>query len=566
MLVALGVWGAIIAVHLQRADRGLRAGIAAAQRARGELSATDLTANTAAADLAAASRSFAAAHAEVASAWLAPLHLVPIVSTQIRSVEDLSGAAHVVTASGTAALATVHGILTAPRATPAARATQVRALAAAVAALAANVNRVSLGPDRGLIGTLVTKRDTFAADLVTLQRGLLRADGATAALADLLTGPRTYLIAATNNAEMRAGSGMILQAGSLTGHDGALKLGPVDPTSLLVVGATPVQASGDLAALWGFEHPTLDFRDLLLSPQFPPNAALAAQMWQHRTGQHVDGVVTVDIAALADLLGVTGPVTVGGTTFTAANATQQLLITQYTDLGTAQANAARHEELGELAGRVFAAALDSRTSISALATAFDTAVNGRHLQVWADTPSIENDWTAAGVGGAVGGDDILLSLLNQGANKLDPYQQVRARMTAAPTTGGTEVTVAVTVDNTTPSTLVGYPAGGAAGDPPARQYTGAVALDVPLAAGAVTSSGGPLEASGADYGATVRAVAIAVPSGQSRTVTFGFRLAGSSGQLSVVPSARLPATSWTWVPPSGPAEQFSDSTGRTLSW
>jgi hypothetical protein len=570
VVVAVVAWGAVVALHLERADRSLRAGMTSAQRVRNELSAQDLTRDTAAADMAAASGSFTAAHAEVRSLWLAPLHVVPVIGTQIRSVEDLSGAAQVITTSGRTTLATVHTILAAEPATPEARAGDVRLLAVAVAALEAKVSRVSLGPDHDLIGALVTKRDTFSNDLTTLQNGLVKAGGVTAALADVMTGPRTYLIAATNNAEMRAGSGMILQAGTLDVRAGRLTLGPVDPTSLLVARSTPVRPSGDLAARWGFENPAVDFRELLLSPQFAPNAALAAQMWQQRTGQHVDGVLTVDVAAVADLLTVTGPVTVDGTTFTSSSVTQQLLVDQYAHLGTAGANDARHEKLGQLAAKVFMAVENDQISITALARAFGTAVDGRHLQVWAAAPSVEKDWTAAGVAGSIQGDGILLSLLNQGANKLDPYQQISSALTTTPGPGGTAVTVTVTVHNATPATLTGYPAGGAAGDPPARQYSGAVALEFPRSAGAVAASGGPIEAEGRDYGASTLAVTVAIPQGHSQTVIFRFRLAGSSGSLEVVPSARLPATTWSWTQlgaaPEPAVEHFSDSTGRYLSW
>jgi hypothetical protein len=570
VVVAVAGWGGVVALHLERADRSLRAGMASAQRVRNELSATDLTRDTAAADMATARGSFTVAHAEVSSLWLAPLHLVPIVGTQVRSLEDLSQAAQVITMSGGSALATVHTILATEHTTPAARAADIRLLAVTVAALEAKVSRVSLGPDHGLIGTLASKRDTFSADLATLQTGLVKAGGVTAALADVMTGPRTYLIAATNNAEMRAGSGMILQAGTLDLRSGRLTLGPVAPTSFLVVRSTFVRPSGDLAARWGFENPALDFRELLLSPQFAPNAALAAQMWQQRTGQHVDGVMTVDDAAVADLLAVTGPVTVDGTTFTSSSVTQELLVDQYAHLGTAAANAARHEKLGQLAAKVFVAVEDDQTSITALAQAFAAAVAGRHLQVWAAARPIEADWAAAGVAGSVQGDDILVSLLNQGANKLDPYQQISSALTTRPGPDGTAVTVRVTVHNTTPATLTGYPAGGAAGDPPARQYRGAVALEFPATAGAVTSSGGPIEAEGPDYGAATLAVAVAIPQGHSETVVFHFSLAGSTGSLEVVPSARLPATTWSWTRLGGatptPVEHFADSTARYLSW
>jgi hypothetical protein len=564
-------WAAVVADHVLRAEMQLRTGIAAAQRVRSELSSKDIAADTAQTDLGIAAHDFTVAHAEVSSAWLDPLHVVPILRTQVRSVEDLTGAAATVTEAGKATLATAHTILHAPPTTPAARTVDLHRLATAVAALEQRVAGVSLGPDRQLFAPLARRRDTFADDLATLQSGLLRARGATAALADVLAGPRTYLLVATNNAEMRAGSGMMLEAGSVTFNKGNLTLGAFGPTSSLVVPSSKVVATGDLAARWGYEHPTLDFRDLLLSPQFPPNAALAARMWRERTGQTVDGVATVDVAAVADLLAVTGPISLNGTTYTASNVAGQLLIEQYVGLNSDAANAARHEQLGELAALVLDSVEHSTSSLTALAQAFDDAANGRHIQVWAATPRIEADWTAAGVGGAVSGDDVLLSLLNQGANKLDPYQQVTATMRTRPVEPAdgqaeTRVTVRVTIHNKTPTGLSDYAAGGYPGDPPARQYTGAVALDFPTDAGDDRASGGDVVAAGPDYGSQVVAIAVAVPAGQSHTVTFSFTVLGASGDLRVLASARLPPTEWYFRPAGGTSLHFDDSSSHTVMW
>jgi hypothetical protein len=569
--VIVVAWGIVATLHLVRADQRLRSGIDAAQGVRQELSSTDIAAGTASPQLTAAAHDFADAHADIDSDWLEPLHIVPIVRTQVRSVDALSGAAAGITSAGTTTLATAHAILDAPHDTPAERTDDILRLAATVATLEERVAGVSLGPDHQLIGTLAAKRDVFAQDLTTLQSGLIRARGATAALADLLTGPRSYLLAATNNAEMRSGAGMMLQAGTVTVRNGRLTLGAFGPTSGLVVRSSSVRPTGDLAARWGFEHPALDFRDLLLSPQFPPNAALAARMWRQRTGGRVDGVATVDVGALADLLAVTGPVELDGTSYTTTNVARQLLVTQYAGLDDGAANATRHERLGELAGLVFQAVESSHTSITALAQAFDDAANGRHIMVWAATPRVETDWVDAGVGGGLAGADVLLSLANQGANKLDPYQEISSVVSTARSDGAggapqTRVSVRVRIRNATPAGLSGYAAGGAAGDPPAREYVGALALDFPLRAGDDGVHGATIETAGPDYGSQVVAVRIVVPRGQTRTVTFTFTLLGASGTLEVLPSARLPPTAWTYRPRVGTPVRFDDGMTHAVTW
>src|SRR5439155_10126956 len=94
------------------------------------------------------------------------------------------------------------------------------------------------------------------------------------ALADLLRGPRHYLLLAANNAEMRAGSGTFLSAGSLDFTDGQIHLGEMTPTAELPP-ADGVPITGDSNALWGWTQPTREWRNLGMSPRFDQTAALA---------------------------------------------------------------------------------------------------------------------------------------------------------------------------------------------------------------------------------------------------------------------------------------------------
>jgi Protein of unknown function (DUF4012) len=570
ILAAIGLlivaYVAVVALAALRADHHLRQGLAAAQSARQGLDVDTIASGGAQIQLAAAAADFATAHNEVSAGWITPLRWVPILGTQVRSVSDLSASAHTVASSGSTALGQVHALLNQPRSTPSERTVIVGQLAGDLRVLSDRMAHLDFGPAHGLIGSLASKRTTFVTDVGNVQTGLTKATGATAALAQVLRGPTTYLIAATNNAEMRAGSGMMLQAGTIDINDGRFQLSHFEPTGSLVDTKTTLRPTGDLAARWGFEDPTSDFRELLLSPQFPANASLASEMWRERTGQRVGGVVTIDVAALQDLLGATGPITVDGTTYSTSNVVTELLVTQYAGItNVSDANQARHQKQAALAAAVFAAIDRGSMSLTNLAKAFDQAVDGRDLMVWSGAPAVEADWQAAGAGGTVSGNDVLLSLLNQGANKLDPYQKVTADASVDPSDGRTTVTARVTVDNQTPSTLSGYAAGGAAGTPPARQYTGAVAVDFPADATLASVSGGAIESVGPDGSSQVVAVKVAIPDGKSHTVTVRFVLTGASGRLDVQPSARLPATTWNWSIPGAPTS-FSDSTAHTVSW
>ena len=94
----------------------------------------------------------------------------------------------------------------------------------------------------------------------------------------LLQGPRRYLVLVANNAEMRAGSGMFLSVGVASFADGAFSVGDFRPTPDFNLPAGSVAVPPDLQNLWGFLHPTEEWRNLASTPRFDVSASLAAQM------------------------------------------------------------------------------------------------------------------------------------------------------------------------------------------------------------------------------------------------------------------------------------------------
>lgn len=570
LLVGAGAVFALYALYcglrLAEAAHRLQLGVAAVEGTRSQLNSADLTNASAARDASAglqrSARDFAQAHSEVNSPWLGPLHVLPFVNRQVESIDAMSGAAATVTTAGSHSLSQVQALLDQPHHQPAQRATLARQLSSDIGSLSATIDKVDLGPTDALLPVLASKRNTFAQDLAQVQTVLNRTNGAAAAAADLLTGQRTYLVLTANNAEMRDGSATALQAGTLSTDDGSLTLSNFQSTQELASPTPLVPITGDLVARWGAMAPNEDYRNLGLSPQFELNAPVAAAMWQAQTGQHVDGVLTVDVVALKDLLAVTGPVSAGGTTIDADNVEQYLFVTQYDGVTTDAANSARRDELGQLASAVFTALQQRDVSGGQLVKALAEAVNGRHILAWSSQPAIEADWTAAGANGQLGPNDLLLGTINKGVNKLDPYQQIDAHLTTTPAGGDTRVTITATLHNHTPSGLPSYAAGGAVANSPVGYYTGALSLDVPKYAGDVRATGGDgVVAVGADGPSNVLAESVKVPPGGSATVTWTFLLVGHHGSLQVDPSARVPAVEW-----STPGATFTDATTHTVSW
>lgn len=61
-------------------------------------------------------------------------------------------------------------------------------------------------------------------------------------------------------------------------------------------------------------------QDVNLTPDFPTAASTARGMWERKTGEHVDGVISIDPVVLSYVLHSTGPVTVTGPELAAVKA------------------------------------------------------------------------------------------------------------------------------------------------------------------------------------------------------------------------------------------------------
>ena len=209
----------------------------------------------------------------------------------------------------------------------------------------------------------------------------------------------------SNNSEMRSGSGAFLEAGIVATDDGNLHLEGLRPVTTLTLPVGAVHVGGDLEARWGYLLPGVDWRNLGLTPQFDVNGALAARMWAADTGQHVNGVMALDVAGLQELLTVTGPVTTSSGTVVSADSVDQLLLhDQYVGEGYSsntptQVDTARVDQLGSLASAVMQALETKPLGLHALVDALSAATAGRHLMLWSADPSTEAVWRSTGVSG-----------------------------------------------------------------------------------------------------------------------------------------------------------------------
>lgn len=572
-MVVVAVWGTASTFQVDRAYREDQQGLATIDAARSGLSTTSLTSGSMLASLHQAADSFDQARRRLDDPLLEPVAYLPVLGRQLRSARALSTAAGLAAQVAGLAASRLTPLARDVHATGSARVALLREVASVAGQAERSLAEISLGPSGGLLGQLAERRSELAGQLHTLGGTLRQAAAATSALADLLQGPGRYVVLAANNNEMRAGSGMFLDAGLLTTDAGQLQLSPFQTTASLAVPATAVPLSGDLAARWGWINPGGEWRNLATTPRFEVTGALAARMWKAATGQAVDGVIVLDDQAMAELLAVTGPVRIDGTTVSASNAVAYLTHDQYV---TAGSDAARQDALGALAQAVFAEALGSPTgapsppsaeeptsNLVSLALGLAQAAGGRHVMVWSASSSQEALWKKAGVAGTVGPKALLTAVLNVGGNKLDQYLSVRDNLRLAVSGEHTTVTLQVRLANHTPPHQPEYITGPSAGSNlVADEYAGLVAVTLPGDAQRAWVDGyHSLPVAGPDGSTQVVAAPVELLAGQQRALTIHFTLPGRNGQLTVMPSARIPPITYQVG-----RSTFTDAASHSVSW
>ena len=507
---------------------------------------------------------FGAARDRFSSPVLAPVLLVPGLERQLRAARDLASGSHALMRVGNDASTQARALLASNPPHGRARVALIRRVSQLAARTDARVAAVDLGPNRGPVGVLQHAHAHLQQSVTKLRVALRKANAVSAALADVMDGPRSYLVFAANNAEMRAGSGMFLSVGRMDASAGQLAL--ADVTSVNDVAVPPgVPLTGDLADRWGWLAPQTDWRNLMLSPQFPVAAQLATTMWEAGGRAPVDGVIVVDPVTVRALLAATGPVTAGGREISARNVVKELTHDQYARYRGANAFAlnARRENLGAIAAAAFAALETTQWSPERLASGLANAAKGRHLLLWSKAPGEQRGWRAARVDGRMAPDSLLASVLNRGGNKLDYWMRVSANLQLRPLGDHTEGVLRLRLTNPTPAHEPPYISGPAPGLPLApSEYLGLASITLPGDARSSRFDGvDHLAVAGADGPNRVVATEFRLLAGKTRTLVVRFRLPGRHGAIRIEPSARVPGVDWTFR-----GEHWTDSAPRVVIW
>ena len=565
VVLLAAVWATANAI---KARRDLLMGRSQAEIARGQTSPSNLENGLPITALQRASSEFHRARALLDAPPMFLVRYLPLVGRQVESARALSLAGADAADTTIEALTAAKAELAKHPGTGSGRLQQLRQILAIATAAQRRLSGLHYGPRTGLIGSLADGRNQLSNEIGKLVNSLDRGTAAGRSLTDLLGGDHRVLLLATNNAEMRAGSGMPLQIGVLQFSDGQTHLETLQSTNNFVIPRGAVPPPPDLAARWGWVQPANDFDEVLSSPRFDLTAPTAAKMWAALGQKPVDAVIAVDPVLLAGIVGVTGPVTAGGQTYTGQDIVAEILHDQYAKYHSLSR---RQDQLGVLAQAAFARFDAGGWSVPAMFQTLAADAGGRHLMLWSSVAADEAGWVRSGVGGVLTTHSLMVNILNKGRNKLDWFLPTSTTLSVTPKAGVTEVAVTVHMANMTPAAepdeVIGVNTGVEAELYPGQHlhqgdYLGIVELSAPANARNLSIEGVPQPpVAGPDGPTQVVAAQYIIRQKASLDVKFTFTVPGGSGSMTVEPAARVPVMTWT----SG-ATTWSGDHAKTITW
>lgn len=335
-----------------------------------------------------------------------------------------------------------------------------RVSAAQAALTSAEADLRSIQADTKAARLLDLARDKALTEMRPVQRAVAALVDLAPLLPDALgaKGPRRYLVAIGNQAEMRASGGAPLTLVMVEFDNGRI--------TIPIKGQTSTQLFPPLNApveWWGprrnpfFKKNPRD-KPFVVTNTHPSLLFSGREMagaWQGGGYPAVDGIVTLDLTAIAAVLQATGPVPseayglVDG-----AKLGQILLVDAYANFGQEEAatrQLANQQLLDELLTRLL-----SGDELVNAAQAIASTAPGRHFQVWMENPAFEQLALDSGASGQVSdpgtGDWSAMYTQNGNQSKVDVFQQRNVSVSVQLSDDGSaQVTQQMTVANATPT-------------------------------------------------------------------------------------------------------------------
>lgn len=213
-------------------------------------------------------------------------------------------------------------------------------------------------------------------------------------------GPRHYVLAMQNNAELRSSGGIIGAIALLRAEAGRISLVQQASTADFPPFETPLPLSESTVALFE-DRPGRFLQNITSIPDFTEAGPTIAARWEGRFGGTVDGVIAIDAVVAKHLVKVTGPLAVGPFTADADNIVSILLSEIYAEIPDPLVQDA---VFAQASAAMFDAALsggDPRALVGALSAAADE----RRIRIWSAHEDEEAILATSTLGGAIPRDD-----------------------------------------------------------------------------------------------------------------------------------------------------------------
>lgn len=304
---------------------------------------------------------------------------------------------------------------------------------------------------RGDLAGLSEQLDS-AADAASLAPTMLGADG-----------PQRYLLLMQNNAESRATGGIPGALAVLSLDKGTLKLESQTSANDLGTFVPPVPIDAEQQAIYSTRVGKF-MQDVNLTPDFATTATTAHAMWEKKTGERLDGVLSVDPVALSFILDATGPVKVTDPAvqkignklpleLTGKNVVSTLLSDAYAAI---KDPALQDVYFAGTAKEIFSAISAGKSDPKRLLEAVTKGVDERRILLWSAESGAQATIGKYPIGGQVSGPSVSPTqfgiYFNDGTGaKMDYWVKRTAQVVKDCTRDGyREVTVRVTSANVAP--------------------------------------------------------------------------------------------------------------------
>jgi hypothetical protein len=359
-------------------------------------------------------------------------------------------------------------------------------------------------------------------------------------------GKRQYMMLFQNNAEARATGGIPAATALVEVDAGHVKLAGQTNTQTFRRAGTAGHQYLDLTAdtLALYEPDTfLNHGNFTRTPNFPTTAKAFDALWAATTGEHLDGVISLDPVVLSYLLKVTGPITLAdGRKLTAANAVNTLLYDAYRRYPK---TAEQDLFFSDVASRVFSKVASGHWNPSKMLTQLGKAAAQKRVFLWftaADEQKLSKQYDLDGQMTTDNKDTTQVGIfLNDAAySKLEYF--LRSKVSVTCDAKARTITTTMSITNKTPvDSMTSYQLGirNKRYGIPRDTFILDVLYFAPPGASIVSSDPAKGDVWGADRhsaegGRNAASLRLFVPRGQTRTVSYTSALpTGTLGPVSV---------------------------------